>query len=803
MLKNYLKIALRHLWKHKLFSGINVFGLGAAIGASLLLMLTALQQFSYDHFHENGNRIFRAYLESYRTRGVERSANMPNPLQPVVEEEAPGIEQAVRWRGGRATVEYEGERYQTGIRYTDPAFFEMFSFQLLEGSPAHVLESPNSLVLSESEAVKFFGSAQGVVGRELRVIAGGVAKNLQVTGIVEDKPHTSSLHYEMITRYENVPDYQQDTDNWDNYNHALFLMVREGETPQAVEQQLAGITQKYFFGNMERIEKDGASAPDGGPVLRLKLQPLYDLRFDRDISRDGMSRAFPIGLLIGAFFILGIACINFVNLTLGSSITRAREVGVRKVLGASRRQLVGQFWGEALLVAGLALVLGLVVSQFLLPDFNRIFRTEIELAHPHLFVSVALILLGIGLLGGGYPAMILSRFQAAEVLKGDTRGQRPGRLRNLLVLAQFAISVLLISCTIIIGQQLQYLRHKPLGFNKEEVVSIPLPTGLDAPQALERLRNELAANPRVKSISAGYNNFGLGMDGSIYTSVISFTQDDREYYTHWQVADYGFTEALEIPLVEGRGFSKDHPTDTTQAILINETFARQLGEGPYVGKVLETDPRREVIGVMKDFNFQSLEKPIEPLSVALASPGGDFPMNYIFVRISPDEAPATMQALEASWKATAPQAPFMASFLNENTNRLYRVEEVMGQLFFSAAALAIILSCMGLFGIAVLAIGQRTKEIGIRKVLGASVAGIVGLLSRDFLKMAALAILVAAPLAWLAMRAWLNNYAYRIDIQWWVFLLAGAMAVLIAFFTLSLQSVRAARANPVEALRSE
>ncbi|MCB0599110.1 MAG: ABC transporter permease [Lewinellaceae bacterium] len=803
MLKNYLKIALRHLWKHKLFSGINIFGLGAAIGASLLLMLTALQQFSFDSFHLNGPYIYRAYLESYRTRGLERGANMPNPLQPIVEEEAAGIEHAVRWRGGRATVEYGGERYQTGIRYTDPAFFEMFSFKLLEGDPARVLASLNSLVLSESEAVKFFGAATGILGRELKVIVGGMPKNLQVTGVVQDKPYTSSLNYEMITRYENAPDYLEGADNWNNFNHALFLQLKEEQTPQAVEQQLAPITQKYFSNDIERIEQEGASAPDGGPVLRLKLQPLHELHFDRDVSKDGISRAFPIGLLIGAFFILGIACINFINLTLGSSITRAREVGVRKVLGASRRQLAGQFWGEALLVAGLALVLGLALSQLLLPGFNRLFRVQAELNHPHLFLSIALILAGIGLLGGGYPALALSRFQAAEVLKGDTRGQRPGRLRNLLVLAQFAISVLLISCTIIIGQQLQYLRHKPLGFNKEEVVSIPLPTGLDAPQALERLRNELAANPRVKSISAGYNNFGLGMDGSIYTSVISFTQDDREYYTHWQVADYGFTEALEIPLVEGRGFSKDHPTDTTQAILINETFARQLGEGPYVGKVLETDPRREVIGVMKDFNFQSLEKPIEPLSVALASPGGDFPMNYIFVRISPDEAPATMQALEASWKATAPQAPFMASFLNENTNRLYRVEEVMGQLFFSAAALAIILSCMGLFGIAVLAIGQRTKEIGIRKVLGASVAGIVGLLSRDFLKMAALAILVAAPLAWLAMRAWLNNYAYRIDIQWWVFLLAGAMAVLIAFFTLSLQSVRAARANPVEALRSE
>ncbi|MCB9051554.1 MAG: ABC transporter permease [Lewinellaceae bacterium] len=803
MLKNYLKIAFRNLWKHKLFSGINVFGLGAAIGASLLLLLTALQQFSFDRFHDNGRHIYRYHpgIVPYPRTGAQRQ--YAYPLQPVVEEDTNAVEYAVRWRGGGSNSGIRGRTLPDGHPVHRPGLLPHVLLPAAGGRPCPRPGVPNSVVLSESEAVKFFGDSRGYHLPRAQGPGKGAPKNLQVTGVVEDKPHTSSLGYEMITRFENVPDYLDNADNWDNHNHALFLQLRGGESPASAEPMLAGIVEKYFSNTTELIEKEGASAPDGGPVLRLKLQPLYDLRFDRDISRDGISRAFPIGLLIGAFFILGIACINFVNLTLGSSITRAREVGVRKVLGASRRQLIGQFWGEALLVSGMALVLGLAVSQFLLPDFNRLFRAHIELNHPHLFLAVALILLAVGLLGGGYPAMVLSRFQAADVLKGDVQGQRPGRLRNLLVLAQFAISVLLISCTIIIGQQLQYLRHKPLGFNKEEVVSLPLAQGLDATQVLERLRNELAANPRVKSISAGYNNFGLGKDGSMYTSVISFTQDEREYYTHLQVADFGFTEALEIPLVEGRSFSKEHPTDTARAILINETFARQLGEGPYIGKVLEMEPRREVIGVMKDFHFQSLERPIEPLSVLLASPGGDFPMNYIFVRISPDEVPATMAAIESTWKAVAPRAPFQASFLNENTNRLYRVEEVMGQLFISSALLAILLSCMGLFGIAVLAISQRTKEIGIRKVLGASVAGIVGLLSRDFMKMVALAILVAAPLAWLAMQAWLKNYAYRIDIQWWVFLLAGALAVLIAFVTLSLQSVRAARSNPVEALRSE
>jgi ABC-type lipoprotein release transport system permease subunit len=804
MLKNYFKIAFRNLWKNRLFSAINILGLSFATGASLLLILTAMKHFSYDRFHKNAPRIYRAYFEAHRARGLEYTTTMPVPLQAVVTEEVAAAEHAIRWRSGPATVEIAGERYRSGLQYTDQGFFEAFSFDLIKGAPSQVLDTPDGVILSEKTARRFYGTVEGVVGKTIKVLRGNEPLSLQVTGIVEDEPEGSSIQYEMITRYENAEEYADNRTRWDNYNHSLFMLLKENVKKAEAEGQLATLVPKYFAGDLEQITNNGGKAPDGGPVYRIKLQPLKDIHFDRTISKDGISKSFPVGLLLGAFFILGIACINFVNLTLGTSIKRAHEVGVRKVLGANRRQLIYQFWGEALVLSSIALALGFILAKLILPEFNLLFRANIELYQPRLFLALALLLAGIGLFGGGYPALALSRFQAASVLKGNTELQRPGRLRNLLVLVQFVISVVLISCTLIVGQQLDYLRNKALGFNEEEVLSIPLSPGMDGHQLIAQMQNELAPYPSVKQICGAYNNFGRGRDGSMYTSVISFLQDEQELYAHLQIATTGFLETLEIPLSEGRTFTNEISSDTADAVLINERFAQQLGgEGPYVGKVLQMDPARKIVGVVKNFHFQSLENPIEPMVIIPSRAGGDFPLNYLFIRIRPDQLTQTMKTIETVWKDIHPKATFQASFLNENTNRLYLTEKTMGQLFMSASVLAIILSCMGLFGIAILSIAQRTKEISIRKVLGASVSSIVKLLSIDFLRIVAIAILLATPLAWWVMHNWLGNYANRIDISWSTFLLAGFMAIAIAFLTLGFHSVKAATANPANTLRSE
>jgi len=799
MIKNYLKIALRNLCKNKVFTGINVLGLSLAIGASVLLLLTSFKQLSFDRFHTNKDRLYRLYWEEYKASGVERSAGMPAPVRAAIEENAPGVEAVARWAGWSATVLRDGQPLELGINFTEPDFFRMFSFPLLQGEAERALADPNGVVLSQKYAERIFGEADPM-GQALEVALQGRRLNLEVTGIVEDFPDHSSLRYGMITRFENYPTYEEEKDRWDNYFMNTYVLLAPHAGADQVEAQFETIVRKYRNETIEQLRRDGAVNDAQGEVMRLRLQPLTDVHFDRSVERDGVSIAFPFALIIISAFILAIAAINFVNLTLGGALRRAREVGVRKVLGASRGQLIGQFWGEALLVVGLSLGIGLALTQWLLPAFNANFKQSLALGHPHLIGALALILAIVGLSGGGYPAFVLARFPVADVLKGSTAVQRPGRLRNGLMLIQFTASVLLIACTIIVAQQIDYLRDKPLGYNEELVVSIPLPNDADGRQAVERLRNELSAHPEVRQVSGAYRNLGRGKDGGIVTSIISFTQEERELNTYWIPVDYDYLETLEIPLVEGRSFDRERASDSTAAIIVNETFARQIGEGSVLGAVLETEPRREIIGVVKDFHFLSLEEAMEPLSLVIAR---DFPLYYVLVRIAPDQVPSTLALLERTWKELYPQSEYLGSFLDENNERLYQAEQAMGRIFTSASLLTIVLSCMGLFGIAMLVIAQRTKEIGIRKVLGASVGQIVGLVSADFLKIIPVAIVLATPLAWWAMRAWLDGYAYRVDIRWWVFPAAGLLALLVAFGTLSWQSVRAARSNPVEALRDE
>ena len=799
MLKNYLKIAVRNLWKNKVFTGINISGLALAIGAGVLLLLTALKQFSYDRFHENGDRIYRLFWEEYKTSGTERGSGMPAPLQPVLLEEVPGLELAIRWAGGPVSVIHDGQAMDMGIRYTEPEFFRMFSFPLLQGDAERVLADLNGVVLSEQYAKRLFGT-EDPMGKPVRAIVNNKPFQLVVTGVMKDPPDHSTLRYGMVTRFENHPAYQINKDQWDNHFHSVFVQLAPASTPAQVEAQLKVVVQKYRNESVEQLRRDGAIPDAEGEVLRLRLQALEDLHFDRTVDKDGVSVAFPVGLIIIAGFILAIAAINFVNLTLGTAVRRAREVGVRKVMGASRRQLLGQFWGEALLIAGIALVTGLSLTQWALPAFNQTFKQSVTLAHPHLLTAILAVLAIIGLSGGGYPALVLSRFEAADVIKGNTRIQKPGRLRNGLMLIQFTVSVLLIACTIIIAQQIGFLRNKPLGYNQDQVVSIPVGSELDGETTVMRLRQELARQPAVRSVSGAFRNFGRGRDGGIITSIIGFSQDEHELTTYWVPVDYDFLETMEIPLAEGRSFDRKRAKDSTEAVIINETFAAQLGEGSALGKVLQTEPAREVIGVVKDFHFLSLEESIEPLSLIIDR---GFPINYALVRIAPDHLPATLALLEETWKGINPQSEYLGSFLDENNERLYQTEKAMGQIFTAAALLAIVLSCMGLLGIGMMVTGQRTKGIGIRKVLGASVGQIVRLVTSGFMQIVALAILLASPLAWWAMRSWLDGYAYRIDIQWWVFPAAGLLALVIAFATLGWQSVRAATANPVDSLRDE
>ncbi|GJM33727.1 MAG: ABC transporter permease [Saprospiraceae bacterium] len=799
MIYNILKIAYRNILKRKLFSAINVIGLAVAMGVSLLLLLTVFHQFSFDNFHKNGDRIYQVYNVTNHSSGIAKGATQASPLKEALESEMPELEHVMRWSSGPASIKYEGDIIESSIRFTDANFFEMFSFQLLEGTPNQVLANLNTVVLSEKTAAKVFGE-ENPIGKTITLNIAGKAYRMEVSGLVEDEPNNSSLHYNMITRFENHPDYQDNKDNFDNQFLGMFVQLPPTLSQQEAEEKLKGVVHKYRNDEIEQLQKDGAQPDVEGEVYSLKLLPLNDLHFDTEITGNGISIALPMGLLIIAFFILVIVCINFINLTIGTALTRAREVGVRKVLGATKRQLISQFFGEVSLLIFVALFLGLILAQFGLADYNQLFRQKISLYNPTLIFAIGSILVFVGLIGGSYPALVLSRFQPASVLKGSTSVQKPGKLRNILVLLQFTLSVFLIICTMIVWNQIDYLRSKPLGYSKEDVISIPIGNELDSYQVLQRMRNELAANPNVKSITGSYGNLGMGKDGSRTTSIMGFSQGDRLLRTHWAVVDYDYFETLNIPLVEGRSFSPEFPTDSSESIIINETFARQLGEDSPIGTVLDLGPDRKVIGVVKDYHFLPLDKAMEPLSLVLAKPIDDFRLGYIFVSVSNRTA---MSNLEETWKKLYPETIFQATFLDENNQRQYQVEESIAKLFTTSGLLAIILSCMGLFGVVVLVTSQRTKEIGIRKVLGASVPSIVGLISKEFILLVAIAIVIAAPMGWWLMKQWLQSYAYSIDFPWWSIPLAGIMAILIAVVTLGIQSVRAALTNPIDALRDE
>ncbi len=808
MLRNYLTIALRNLAKNKVYTAINIVGLSVAFASAFLLFLTAAHEFSYDRFHENRDRIFRVYFQSNTARGLERTSMMPAPLKPALQKEFGEIEYVVRHTGGRCQVRYKGKELQENIKFTDPEFFRMFTFPLRSGNPASALAGLDGVVLNEYIVKKYFGD-EDPLGKQVELKFGDAWQTFTVTGVAADFPDHSSLQYSVVIRFEHHPDYGQAKDRWDKSFHVTYVQLAERAAAAALENKLKAFTKKYFGSTIENLKRDGAHPDERGQLMSIRLLSLPDLHFNTEVGGDNagpVNRTFPLMLLVISGFVVLIAGINFVNLSVARSMTRAREVGMRKVLGAGRFQIMGQFWGEACLICLLALLAGGWVGYLALPHYKAAFGFSLSLELlRNAWVAAALLtgFLLVTLLAGGYPALLIARFQTVQVLKGRVSLDRRNGLRNVLVTVQFAIATLLIGCTLIAWQQIGYLRSKPLGYNEQQVISIPVGNELSGNEALQRLRDKLAQQPHILHVTGSYRNFGMGLDNSQMTSTIGFDYKNREVRTHYIRVDYDFLAAMDIPLVAGRDFSRRFPTDTATGVIINESMARQLGEKNPVGArlpVSDGEPPLEVIGVVKDFHFQSLHSTISPLTLSIKP---SWPMYYVLVKVSPGNLPATMETIERAWAEVAPHTAFNASFLDENDNRQYQGEERLSKIFISAAGLAIVISCMGLFAMAVLVMAQRTKEIGIRKVLGASVPHLVGLLSGEFLKLVGIAILIAVPVAWYAMGQWLQNFPYSISIGAGVLALAGGIAVTVALLTVSFRAFQAARANPVDSLRNE
>ena len=809
MFRNYLKIAWRNLWKSRGYAVINVVGLSVAFCICVFLFLTVYTQLTFDSFHADGNRIFQPYFFSSDPDQATRSGEMPLPLTPALKADYPEVAAAARIMTGRTSlVTYKGKYFDKLVTLTDPDFLNVFSFPLTTGNRAVALRELSSIVITEGMAKAVFGT-ENPMGKRLQLGSDDGQKSYLVTGIMADVPDNSTIRFDALIRVENAPGYQTDKAKWDAYNHSVFVKLAANADQVAVENRLKEFAQKYFQANIDGLKKKGGKPDERGDLFALRLQKLANVHFDTEISGGKAAPIAVIYALMGVgFFILLIAAINFINLSMARSFSRAREVGVRKSLGALKSELFVQIWSESGIVCLMGFVVGSLLAYSLVPLFNAAFEARINLTYLFQpgFIAIMLGLFAlVTVVAGGYPAWKMATFSVIEVLKGNVTMKRPGVLRNTLIVTQFALSSLLICCTIIAIQQIHFLRQRPVGFQKEQVISLPVGNRINGRQVLQRLRNQLANDPAVLSVAGTGVNLGRGKDRVSSRNITGFSYKGKDVSTDWLLVDYDYLKTLNINLISGRDFNRAYPADSVNRVIITASMAKMMGEQNPVGSLLgdDKDPtgtKSQIIGVVADFQLYSVADEAKPITMHLS---GSEPIHYIFVRIAPQSLAGSLEKLKNLWHEAAPQAEFMGSFLDENVDAWYRNEAMLSQVFSLASGVAILLSCLGLFAVALLVIEQRTKEIGVRKVMGASVAGVVVLLSRDFVKLILLALAIAVPLAWFAMQQWLNSYSYRIDISPWVFVGVGLATILIALLTVSFQSVKAALMNPVTSLRSE
>ncbi|HEU4551368.1 MAG TPA: ABC transporter permease [Chitinophaga sp.] len=804
MLRNYLKIAWRNLWKTKLLTAVNILGLSVAFAASILLVMTAYHELSYDRFHANRQQLYMLYINTHYAQRMEQRANMPMPLTPAVKQECPEVRAASRMMDIAGLIRYHDKVFESNIQGVDADFLQMFSFPVIKGDARQPLSGLSNIVLSATTAKSIFGKEEAV-GKQLEVYVGRQWKSFIVSAICENVPDNSSIEFDALCRFENAEGYASQKDAWNNSTHYVYVQLANHATAAAFERSTRPLVNKYFAERLRNLKRDGAVPGKDGELIGIHLKRVTDLHLN-NVGAGGDNRFYPYLLLLIGAFILFIACINFMNLTIAGAFTRSREIGMRKILGAFRFQLIIQMWGEAVLVCGLALLAGLAAVYFLMPGYNALFKSRLSftLLQQPLLSGIALaIFFLVTLTAGGYPAWIIARLNTIKVLKGGMQAGRSGKVRNTLMVTQFVISSLLICCTLIAWQQLNYLRNKPLGYNKEQVISIPIPGDVNPAQALKRMRSTLAGEANVLGITGTDINLGRGRDGSSASSRVSFDYKGHTISSNWLEVNYDYVKTLGLTLLAGRDFSPQYGTDS-MGLVINEKMARQLGGvDAALGALLPVNDSlhpMQVIGIVKDFNFRSLQENIEPLSMYMQPNAA---VSYIFVKVPPGNLAASMALVTKRWKEVFPGKETDPSFLDENTDRQYQKEKRFSSIFISAAVLAIVISCMGLFAISVLVMTQRTREIGVRKVLGASVTSIVALLSKDFVKLVLLSVIIASPIAWYIMEQWLQHYAYRIHIHIGIFAGAAAIAVLVAVITVSVQSIRAALMNPVKSIRTE
>jgi putative ABC transport system permease protein len=768
-------------------------GLTVGMTSCFLIFMYVKFELSYDSMHTKANRIYRIVSDIKTPSDIIHASGPAWAVAPHTKPDFPQVEEFVRVSGEsflirRGNVKFQEER----SAYVDSSFFRVFDFKLLKGNPQTALTEPFSIVLSETAAKKYFGK-EDPIGQTL--LFTGDAKPAKVTGIMKDIPENSQIQADMLVSMSTLTGvYNKDLDNqWGNYGASAYLLLKEGADPKALEKQFPAFLEKRNGEEMKKIQMY--------PTIFLEPLRYVYLYSTRDGSKTGNINNVYIFSAI-AIFILIIACINFINLTTARSAERAKEVGIRKVVGALKSQLARQFAGESVILCLIAFVLTFVFAWLLIPLFNQLSgKTIVEgiFQQPSYLLILFLSSIAIGLLAGFYPALILSSFDPIVVLKGRfASGTKGAFLRKGLVIFQFSISIALITGTIIVYRQMNYMRSQSLGFNKDHMLVMET----NGDPGRDAFKQALSDIPAVRSTSLSSSVPGSGHPGA-YSEVENKKGDMQIANLDLYFVDFDYIPNLKIEMVAGRPFSKEFGTDTTQAMVINERAVQLFGYSSAqeaVGRKFRQWGREgKIIGVAKDFHIQSLQTEIKPLSMRIEPDG----CHLVAASIAGNNVPGTIAAIENKWKTIIPNRPFSYFFLDEYFDRQYRGEMRFGNLFLYFAILAIFISCLGLLGLASYSTFQRTREIGIRKVMGASVSGIVHLLSKEFLTLLLVAFVIASPVAWWVMHNWLQDFSYRIGISWWMFLLSGTIAFLIAVFTVSYQAVKAAVANPVKSLRTE
>jgi putative ABC transport system permease protein len=768
-------------------------GLSVGMTACFLIFLYIHFELSYDSFHSKADRIYRVVAD-IKTPTEVINANGPSwAVPPNAKDEFPEIESFVRVLNDQVLVRKGEIKFQEqNAVWADSSFFHVFDFKLLKGNPQNALKDQFSVVFSQTAAKKYFGKSDPI-GQTLLLT--GDAFPAKVTGIMKDIPENSQIKADMVLSMTTITEkFAPKIDSqWGNYGASAYFLLKKGTNPKNLTAKFPAFLERRNGTEMKKFQM----------YPTLLLEPLRDvyLRSTRDDHKTGNITNVYIFSIV-AIFILLIACFNFINLTTARSAERAKEVGIRKVVGAAKTQLTRQFIGESIILCMIAFLLTVLFSTLLLPMFNKLAGKTIS---DGIFENLRFLLIlfaasiGIGVLAGIYPSLVLSSFKPIVVLKGKfSTGNRGILLRKALVVSQFTISIGLIVATIIVYNQMIYMRNQDLGFNKDQVVVMDT----YGDPAKDALKQALATIPTVKSVATSSSVPGGGNPGA-YSEIENVKGDLQVANLDLYFVDFDYLSQFKIKMAAGRGFSKEFATDTTQAMVLNEAAARMFGySSPQqaIGRRFKQWGREgRIIGVMKDFHFHSLQQPIKPLSMRI-EPGG---CNLVSAKVAATNLPSTMSAIENKWKTLIPNRPFSYFFLDEFFDKQYRGEETFGKLFLNFAILAIFISCLGLLGLASYSTIQRTKEIGVRKVLGASVSNIVSLLSKEFLKLVAISSLIALPIAWFTMHKWLQDFAYRSVISWWVFLLAATLATVIALVTISFQAIRAAVANPVKSLRTE